>query len=40
MIERLLEAAERGLWEQPEPQTLDQLHQLYGANEAWLEGNA
>jgi len=38
MIERLLEAAERGLWEQPDPNTLAQLHDQYGASEAWLEG--
>jgi cobaltochelatase CobN len=38
MVERLLEAAERGLWEQPNPQTLRQLHELHGTNEAWLEG--
>jgi cobaltochelatase CobN len=38
MIERLLEAAQRGLWENPDPQTLDALRNLHGANEAWLEG--
>jgi cobaltochelatase CobN len=38
MIERLLEAARRGLWEHPEEETLARLRQQYGANEAWLEG--
>jgi cobaltochelatase CobN len=37
MIERLLEAAERGLWEQPDPGTLEQLRQHYLGNDAWLE---
>jgi cobaltochelatase CobN len=39
MIERLLEAAQRGLWERPEPDTLARLRDLHGDNEAWLEGN-
>ena len=38
MIERLLEAAERGLWEHPEPATLEQLQRLHTANDALLEG--
>jgi cobaltochelatase CobN len=38
MIERLLEAAERGLWEEPDPATLERLKEQYGANDAWLEG--
>ena len=38
MIERLLEAAERGLWEQPDPDSLARLRDLHGGNEAWLEG--
>jgi cobaltochelatase CobN len=38
MIERLLEAAERGMWESPDPATVAKLHDLHGANEAWLEG--
>jgi cobaltochelatase CobN len=38
MIERLLEAADRGLWERPGPETLAELRSLYGDNEAWLEG--
>jgi len=38
MIERLLEAAERGLWECPDPATLAKLRDLHGANETWLEG--
>jgi cobaltochelatase CobN len=37
MTERLLEAAQRGLWERPDPSTLERLHDLYGDNEAWLE---
>lgn len=40
MIERLLEAAERGLWEQPAPDTLARLTALYHDNDAWLEGRA
>jgi cobaltochelatase CobN len=38
MIERLLEASERGLWEEPRPETLAGLRDLYHANDAWLEG--
>jgi cobaltochelatase CobN len=38
MLERLLEAAERGLWERPDPETLTRLRDQHGANEAWLEG--
>ena len=38
MIERLLEAAERGLWERPEAETLARLRAQHGENEAWLEG--
>jgi cobaltochelatase CobN len=38
MIERLLEASERGLWEEPRPETLARLRDLYHANDAWLEG--
>jgi cobaltochelatase CobN len=38
MVERLLEAAQRGLWEQPDPDTLRGLRELHGENEAWLEG--
>jgi cobaltochelatase CobN len=37
MIERLLEAAERGLWEQPAAETLARLRELHGTNDAWLE---
>jgi cobaltochelatase CobN len=37
MIERLLEAAQRRLWERPDPATLEQLRQLHGHNDAWLE---
>jgi cobaltochelatase CobN len=38
MIERLLEAAERGLWEKPDPEMLGRLHELYQDNDTWLEG--
>ncbi|MCI0459417.1 MAG: cobaltochelatase subunit CobN [Gemmataceae bacterium] len=38
MVERLLEAAARGLWEQPDPETLSRLEALYRDNDAWLEG--
>jgi cobaltochelatase CobN len=38
MTERLLEAADRGLWAQPEPSTLDELRRAYLATEADLEG--
>jgi cobaltochelatase CobN len=37
MIERLLEAAERGMWQEPDPATLAQLREQYGHNEAGLE---
>jgi cobaltochelatase CobN len=37
MIERLLEAAERGLWEKPDPATLARLSEQYHQSEAWLE---
>lgn len=37
IAERLLEAAERGLWEQPEQQTLEQLRQVYLETEGELE---
>ena len=38
MIERLLEAAERGLWAAPDPTTLARLQEQHGGSEAWLEG--
>jgi len=38
MIERLLEAAARGLWETPDPNTLARLQEQHGTSEAWLEG--
>ena len=38
MIERMLEAAERGLWEQPDAETLGRLRDQHGGNDAWLEG--
>ncbi|WP_280244680.1 cobaltochelatase subunit CobN [Nocardia abscessus] len=37
IAERLLEAAERKLWEHPEPATLDRLRQVYLAAEGELE---
>jgi cobaltochelatase CobN len=37
IVERLLEAAQRGLWAQPDPETLLRLHRLYVENDAWLE---
>jgi cobaltochelatase CobN len=40
MIERLLEAAQRGLWEQPDPDTLQNLIDQYGANDFFLEGRS
>ncbi len=38
MIERLLESAERGLWERPDPATLQKLRDQYGSNDFFLEG--
>ena len=38
MAERLLEAVDRGLWEAPEPTTLDALRQAYLETEGDLEG--
>jgi cobaltochelatase CobN len=37
ITERLLEAASRGLWEAPDPKTLDQLRQVYLDMEGDLE---
>lgn len=37
MTERLLEAADRGLWAKPEPSTLDRLREAYLASEGDLE---
>ena len=37
MTERLLEAAERGLWAEPDPETLDALRQVYLETEGDLE---
>ncbi|MEV6929159.1 cobaltochelatase subunit CobN [Dactylosporangium sp. NPDC051485] len=37
IAERLLEAAERGLWEHPEPSTLDSLREVYLETEGDLE---
>jgi cobaltochelatase CobN len=39
ITERLLEAADRGLWEHPEPETLAGLRQAYLDTEADLEEN-
>ena len=36
--ERLLEAAQRGMWAEPDPQTLDQLRQTLLKTDAMLEG--
>ena len=38
ITERLLEAADRGLWAEPDPSTLDQLRSAYLATEGDLEG--
>jgi cobaltochelatase CobN len=38
MTERLLEAADRGLWAQPDPSTVEELRRAYLATEADLEG--
>ncbi len=40
MAERLLEAADRGLWEAPDPETLDRLREVYLKNEAALESRS
>jgi cobaltochelatase CobN len=40
ITERLLEAAERGLWAEPDPATLDRLRQAYLAVEGDLEDPA
>ena len=37
MAERLIEAAQRGLWENPQPETLEALHEIYSRNETVLE---
>jgi cobaltochelatase CobN len=39
IAERLLEAADRGLWSEPEPQTLDMLRAAYLAVEGELEAD-
>ena len=38
IAERLLEAADRGMWEQPDPQTLQRLQDTYLAGEGELGG--
>ncbi|OLE21784.1 MAG: cobaltochelatase subunit CobN [Actinobacteria bacterium 13_1_20CM_3_71_11] len=40
IAERLLEAADRSMWAQPDADTLDQLRQVYLQSEADLEGRA
>ncbi len=40
IAERLLEAADRGMWEKPEQQTLDELRAVYLAGEDDLEGRS
>jgi cobaltochelatase CobN len=40
ITERLLEAAQRGLWSEPDPKTLDQLRDIYLALEGDLEADA
>ncbi|MEV5693874.1 cobaltochelatase subunit CobN [Micromonospora globbae] len=40
ITERLLEAADRGLWAEPEPDTLDRLRETYLASEGDLEDRA
>jgi len=37
MAERLLEAVDRGLWEQPDPSTVEALREIYLRNESVLE---
>jgi len=37
IAERLLEAASRGMWAEPKPQTLEALQQLYLESETLLE---
>jgi cobaltochelatase CobN len=39
IAERLLEAADRGLWSAPEPETLQMLRAAYLAVEGELEGD-
>ncbi len=38
MTERMLEAADRGLWEQPDAKTIDALKAVYLESESVLEG--
>ncbi len=37
MAERLIEAAQRGLWEEPKPETIEALNEIYLRNESVLE---
>ncbi len=39
IAERLLEAAQRGLWANPSPETLEALKEAYLQAETWLEGD-
>jgi cobaltochelatase CobN len=39
ITERLLEAADRSMWQQPRPRTLDALRQVYLRTEGDLEGD-
>lgn len=40
MVERLLEAKDRGLWEAPPEDMIEQLRQIYLENESGLEGSS
>ena len=40
MTGRLIEAANRGMWKEPDGATLDQLKQIYLETEGLLEGGA
>jgi cobaltochelatase CobN len=37
MIERLLEAAQRGMWQNPAPEVLARLRSQHDGNDTWLE---
>jgi cobaltochelatase CobN len=37
MAERLIEAVDRGLWEEPSPETVTALKEIYLRNESLLE---
>jgi cobaltochelatase CobN len=40
ITERLLEAAQRGLWAEPDPKTIDQLQQAFLDTEGDIEGGS